>query len=70
MRVLRRTGKAVDIVRIDDLDGTDAGETVCFELDGEIYEIDLSSDNAAEFRSALTPYLDRAKLAYLDEFTT
>jgi hypothetical protein len=70
MRVLRRSGKAVDIVRIDDLDGTEAGETVCYELDGEIYEIDLSPDNAAEFRNALGPYLDRAKIAYLDQFPT
>ena len=46
---------------IDDLDGGEAHETVTFTLDGQSYEIDLSSRNAARLRNALAPYLDSAK---------
>jgi ABC-type proline/glycine betaine transport system substrate-binding protein len=67
MRVLRRAGRQVTIAIVDDLDGTQAGETVAFALDGEDYEIDLSTKNADVLRTALMPYLDRAKLAYLEE---
>ena len=42
----------VNIVLEDDLDGTDADETVTFSLDGVGYEIDLSSANAATLRDA------------------
>ena len=42
----------VNIVLEDDLDGTDADETVTFALDGVGYEIDLSSANAATLRDA------------------
>lgn len=38
---------------IDDIDGTDAAETIAFTIDGVSYEIDLSADNAVKFRSAL-----------------
>jgi hypothetical protein len=57
---MRRRGRRVTIELIDDLDGTQAGETVCFELDGQNYEIELSSSNADEFRKVLTPYIDRS----------
>lgn len=43
---------------VDDLDGSEADETVSFEIDGKAYEIDLSDDNVAQFRAALAPYLD------------
>jgi Lsr2 len=46
---------------IDDLDGGEAQETVTFALDGQTYEIDLSSKNASKLRNALAPYLDSAK---------
>ena len=48
---------------IDDLDGTEAAETVRFTLDGTNYEIDLSDKNAATLRDALAPYTMRAKTA-------
>ncbi len=41
---------------IDDLDGTEATETVLFALDGETYEIDLNDKNAAALRKALDRY--------------
>lgn len=47
----------VNIVLTDDLDGTDADETVTFALDGNTYEIDLSSGNAVQLRDALKPFV-------------
>lgn len=42
---------------IDDLDGSDADETLSFRIDGTDYEIDLSGANAAGLRDALAPYI-------------
>jgi hypothetical protein len=42
---------------IDDLDGTEAEGTVRFGLDGEQYEIDLSTEHAKELRTALARYI-------------
>ncbi len=41
---------------VDDLDGSEANETVVFGLDGETYEIDLSAKNASALRKALDRY--------------
>src|SRR5690242_10248715 len=51
----------VNIVLEDDLDGTDADETVTFGLDGVTYEIDLSSANASSLRDALAPYVGHGR---------
>ncbi len=48
MRILRRNGRQVTIALVDDLDGSEAEETVEFELDGTCYEIDLSNPNARD----------------------
>lgn len=45
---------------IDDLDGSEAHETVKFGLDGKTYEIDLSSKNAGKLRGALAAYTNHA----------
>ncbi|HHU11046.1 MAG TPA: Lsr2 family protein [Intrasporangiaceae bacterium] len=37
-------------VLVDDLDGSEAVETVSFSLDGVNYEIDLNAENAAKIR--------------------
>ena len=42
----------VNIVLEDDLDGSEADETVTFALDGVTYEIDLNAKNAAALDSA------------------
>jgi hypothetical protein len=47
----------VQIVLIDDLDGGAAQETVLFGLDGQSYEIDLSTANASRLREALAQYV-------------
>ena len=45
---------------VDDLDGSEAAETVAFGLDGKSYEIDLSQKNAAALRRQLTRFVDAA----------
>ena len=51
----------VHVVLVDDIDGSDAGETVTFGLDGSTYEIDLNEKNAAALREALAPYVGHAR---------
>lgn len=46
---------------VDDIDGSDADETIPFALDGVRYEIDLSEDNAGELRDALAQYVEHAR---------
>lgn len=45
----------------DDTDGSQAGQTVPFGLDGVSYEIDLSDSNADALRAALKPYVSVAR---------
>src|SRR3954451_21760646 len=51
----------VHIVLEDDLDGSEATETVSFALDGSSYEIDLNADNAAKLRDALAVYVGHGR---------
>jgi hypothetical protein len=51
----------VHIVLEDDLDGSEATETVSFALDGTSYEIDLNDDNAAKLREALAVYVGHGR---------
>lgn len=53
----------VEILLIDDIDETPADEKVRFALDGNNYEIDLSSENAAKLREALAPYVAAGRRA-------
>ncbi|HEV8296584.1 MAG TPA: Lsr2 family protein [Acidimicrobiales bacterium] len=46
---------------LDDLDGSEAGETVKFGIDGRQYEIDLSSKNADRLRKLVAPYVEKAR---------
>lgn len=47
----------VQILLVDDLDGSEASQTVEFALDGTAYEIDLSDTNAAAMRDAVAVYV-------------
>jgi len=47
----------------DDLDGGPADTTVRFGVDGDEYELDLSTKNAAAFRGKLAPFIDHARRA-------
>jgi hypothetical protein len=51
----------VQVILIDDVDGSTADETVTFSLDGTNYEIDLTSRRADELRDALAPWIARAR---------
>ena len=51
----------VNVVLIDDLDGSEATETVRFGLDGTNYAVDLSEAHANELRDLLAPYVGVAR---------
>ena len=51
----------VNVILVDDLDGTDAAETLSFGLDGVDYEIDLSEAHAADLRQALSLYVGHGR---------
>ena len=51
----------IQILLIDDLDGSAAERTVRFGLDGTGYEIDLNAGHAKELRDALARYVDAAR---------
>ncbi|HEX8631908.1 MAG TPA: Lsr2 family protein [Catenuloplanes sp.] len=49
--------KQVITLLTDDLDGSEANESIEFGLDGVSYTIDLSEKNAGKLRKALDPYI-------------
>jgi Lsr2 len=51
----------VNVLLVDDSDGSDASETIPFGLDGTHYEIDLNSDHAQELRDQLQRYVKAAR---------
>ncbi|GAB2582881.1 histone-like nucleoid-structuring protein Lsr2 [Microlunatus antarcticus] len=51
----------VQVILEDDLDGSEADETVMFGLDGVEYEVDLSTDNAQGLRDALAQWVAVAR---------
>jgi len=53
--------RQIQVKLIDDIDGSEATESVSFGLDGATYEIDLTKKNAAALRNALTKYVDAAR---------
>jgi hypothetical protein len=46
---------------VDDLDGSEADESISFTLDGNALEIDLSTENAEKLRDILAPYIAAAR---------
>lgn len=48
---------------IDDIDGSVAERTFSFAVDGVGYEIDLSSENIAEFNHAVAGFVESARKA-------
>lgn len=51
----------VQVMLIDDVDGTDGAETVTFALDGVTYEIDLSEANAKGLRDAFSSWVGHGR---------
>ncbi|MDR1440852.1 MAG: Lsr2 family protein [Bifidobacteriaceae bacterium] len=51
----------VQVLLVDDLDGSEAAETVTFGLDGVTYEIDLTNPHADELRRSLGQWIDSGR---------
>jgi hypothetical protein len=51
----------VNIVLVDDIDQSEADETVSFGLDGKNYVIDLNAKHAKALREALAPYVGHGR---------
>ncbi|WP_328340631.1 Lsr2 family protein [Streptomyces violaceus] len=51
----------VVVTLFDDIDGSEAAETIAFGVDGKSYEIDLNEGNADELRKALAPYVEAGR---------
>jgi hypothetical protein len=51
----------VSVLVVDDIDGSKAGETISFGLDGTRYEIDLNGEHARELRGELGRYVKAAR---------
>jgi hypothetical protein len=49
------------VILEDDLDGSEADETVNFGVDGADYEIDLTTEHANELRQILRRYIDAGR---------
>ncbi|WP_309130568.1 Lsr2 family protein [Brevibacterium sp.] len=49
------------LVLTDDLDGSEAAETVRFSIDQATYELELSSENAEKLRQTFAPYVAKAR---------
>lgn len=53
--------RKTQVLLVDDIDGSDASNTVTFGLDGVSYEIDLNDDNAQQLRSELEKWTALAR---------
>jgi hypothetical protein len=53
--------RKVQVHLLDDLDDSEADETLRFGLDGTAYEIDLNAKHAEELRSSLARYVLKAR---------
>jgi hypothetical protein len=53
--------KTVIVKLTDDIDGSDADETIHFALDGRTYEIDVSAANATKIRQVLQPFIEKGR---------
>lgn len=53
--------QSVKVELVDDLDGSEATETVSFGLDGAEYDIDLNDEHADQLRMILAPLVAAAR---------
>jgi hypothetical protein len=51
----------VNVKFVDDIDGSEASETVSFAIDGRHYDIDLSKQHATQLRDALASFVSAAR---------
>lgn len=50
-------------ILVDDVDGSEAAETITFALDGVTYEIDLNEEHAGALRAGLEEWVGNARRA-------
>jgi len=53
----------VQVLLVDDIDGSTAQETINFTLDGATYEIDLTTEHAAQLRESFAPWIRAGRKA-------
>lgn len=53
--------RKVQVILVDDIDGSEAKRTVTFALDGKGYEIDLNDANLERLNEALAPFVQKAR---------
>lgn len=49
------------VILVDDVDGSEATQTITFALDGVSYEIDLNDEHAAALRGSLEEWTTKAR---------
>jgi hypothetical protein len=52
---------AQHIILTDDLDKSEATQTITYTVDGQKYEIDLSEENVRRFHEALEPFVSNSR---------
>jgi Lsr2 len=55
--------RSVSVIITDDLDGSEAAETVSFGFNGVTYEVDLGKKNQAKLEKALAPFIEAGRRA-------
>jgi hypothetical protein len=58
-----RVTQKIQVLLIDDLDGSEAESMVLLGLDGTEYQIDLNAEHAQSLRDALSHYIQAARRA-------
>ena len=53
--------RKVQMILIDDMDGSEAKRTATFSLDGKNYEIDLNEANLERLSQAMAPFVEKAR---------
>lgn len=53
--------KRMHVVLEDDLDGSEATQTLSFAVDGVEYEIDVNDEHAEQIRNAFAPWVSAAR---------
>lgn len=53
--------REIRVILTDDLDGSEATQSIEFSLKGNAYTIDLNDANAAKLEKALSPFIDKAE---------
>lgn len=53
--------KKTQIVLVDDIDGTEAVDTISFSYEGINYEIDLNEEHIQEFTGSISKWIEAAR---------